>query len=74
MGPDPENSVGDQDTGSPGRPVSSGLQVPGEPLIRKSAHDMFRRHISYGVHTACVMSGFQRSENEIFALLGCYAA
>jgi len=30
-GPDPENSVGDQDTGSPGRPVSSGLQVPSEP-------------------------------------------
>jgi hypothetical protein len=25
--------VGDQDTGSPGRPVSSGLQVPGEPGI-----------------------------------------
>ena len=23
-----ENRVGDQDTGSPGRPVSSGLQVP----------------------------------------------
>ena len=30
-GPDPENRVGDQDTGSQGRPVSSGLQVPGEP-------------------------------------------
>ena len=30
-GPDPENRVGNQDTGSPGRPVSSGLQVPGEP-------------------------------------------
>ena len=30
-GPDPENRVGDQDTGSPGRPVSSGLQVPSEP-------------------------------------------
>jgi len=30
-GLDPENMVGDQDTGSPGRPVSSGLQVPGEP-------------------------------------------
>ena len=30
MGPDPENRVGDQDNGSPGRPVSSGLQVPGE--------------------------------------------
>jgi len=30
-GPVLENRVGDQDTGSPGRPVSSGLQVPGEP-------------------------------------------
>ena len=30
-GPYPENRVGDQDTGSPGRPVSSGLQVPGKP-------------------------------------------
>ena len=29
-GPDPENRVGDQDTGSPGRPVSSGLQVSSE--------------------------------------------
>ena len=29
-GPDPENRVGDQDVGSPGRPVSSGLQVHGE--------------------------------------------
>jgi hypothetical protein len=31
-GPDPENRVGDQDVGSPGRPVSSGLQMPGEPF------------------------------------------
>jgi len=31
MGPDRENRVGDQDIGSQGRPVSSGLQVPGEP-------------------------------------------
>jgi len=31
MGPDPETRVGDQGTGSPGRPISSGLQVPGEP-------------------------------------------
>ena len=30
-GPDPDNRVGDQDIGSSGRPVSSGLQVPGEP-------------------------------------------
>ena len=29
-GPDPENRVGDQDIGNPGRPVSSGLQVPVE--------------------------------------------
>jgi len=30
-GPDPEYRVGDQDIGNPGRPVSSGLQVSGEP-------------------------------------------
>ena len=30
-GPDLDNRVGDQDIGSPGRPVSSWLQVPGEP-------------------------------------------
>ena len=29
-GPDPENRVGDQVIRSPDRPVSSGLQVPGE--------------------------------------------
>jgi len=29
-GPDPENRVGHQDNESPGRPFSSGLQVPGE--------------------------------------------
>ena len=28
--PDPENSVGFEDNGSPGRPVCSGLQAPGE--------------------------------------------
>jgi len=30
-GTDPDNWVGDQDTGSPGRPISSGLQVSDEP-------------------------------------------
>ena len=30
-GPDSENRVGDQDIGSPGRPVSSGMQVAAEP-------------------------------------------
>jgi len=30
-GSDPENRVGDQDIGGPGRPVSSGLQVSREP-------------------------------------------
>ena len=29
-GPDPENRIGGQDTGNPGRPVSFGLQLPGE--------------------------------------------
>ena len=29
-GPDPENRVGDQDIGSPGRPVSSALEASGE--------------------------------------------
>ena len=29
-GPDPENRVSDQETGSPGRPVSSVLQVRGK--------------------------------------------
>jgi len=31
MRPDPENRICDQDIGSPGRPVSSWLQVPSEP-------------------------------------------
>ena len=31
MGTDLEKAVGDQDTGSPGWPVSSGLQVSGTP-------------------------------------------
>jgi len=30
-GPDPESRVGDQEVGIPGRPVSSEMQVPGEP-------------------------------------------
>ena len=30
-GPDPESRVRVRDIGSPGRPVTSGLQVPGEP-------------------------------------------
>jgi hypothetical protein len=31
MGVDPPNRVGDQDIGSPGRPVFSGLHVPSKP-------------------------------------------
>ena len=30
-GPDPENRVGGKEIGNQCRPVSSGLQVPGEP-------------------------------------------
>jgi hypothetical protein len=36
-GPDPENRVGDQDIGSPGRSVSSGLQVPSELFLSWSS-------------------------------------
>jgi hypothetical protein len=32
-GTDPEDRVGDQDVRSPGKPVSSGMQMPGEPGI-----------------------------------------
>jgi hypothetical protein len=32
MVPDAENRVGDQDIGIPGRPLSFGFQVPGEPF------------------------------------------
>jgi len=39
MGPDPDNRVGDQDTGSPGSPVSSGLQVPVSQGIVMQEHD-----------------------------------
>jgi hypothetical protein len=39
-GPDPESMVGDQDTGSPGRPVSSGLQVTGEPFLPGRVKDL----------------------------------
>jgi hypothetical protein len=40
MGPDPENRLGDQDTGSPGRSFSSGLQVPSEPFLSWSGKDL----------------------------------
>ena len=43
-GPDPENRVGNQDIGSPGRPDSSGLQVPGNYLDRaQKIPNLFRR-------------------------------
>jgi len=35
-GLDPVNRVGVQDTGSPGWPISSVLQVPGEPGLCRS--------------------------------------
>jgi len=39
-GPDPENRVRDQDNESPGRSVSSGLQLPSEPgiVVQGQAH------------------------------------
>ena len=41
MGRDPENRVGDQDIGSPGTSVSSGLQVSGEPGHCRARKDPF---------------------------------
>jgi len=38
-GPDPENRVGDQGNGSPGRPISFRLQVPSEPGIVAQEQD-----------------------------------
>jgi len=37
-GPDPENRVGDQDIGSPGKLVSFELQVPVEPGHYRDLH------------------------------------
>jgi hypothetical protein len=39
-GPDPENRVGDQDTGGPGRPVSCGLQVTVSRFLPGRAKDL----------------------------------
>ena len=54
---DPENRVGDQDTGSPGRPVSSGLQVPGEPehccARPRSPLVTFPRHFFFKMSFIC---------------------
>ena len=41
-GPDPENRVGDQDTGRPGRPVSSVMQVPSETEYFRQEQDTLR--------------------------------
>jgi len=58
MGPDTENRVGDQDIGSPGRPVSSGLQVPSEgrgafSCKNKTPLVNFPRHISFKMPFNC---------------------
>ena len=55
-GADPENRVGDQDIGSPGRLVSSGLQVPSEPghcLTRTSPPVTFPWYFSFKISFNC---------------------
>jgi hypothetical protein len=48
MGPDPENGVGDQDTGSPGRPVSGivmqELDLLGDLLVAFFLQNVLRMH------------------------------
>jgi len=57
MGPDSEDRVGYQDIGSPGRPVSSGLQVPGELGLlsckNKTTLVNFPRRFSYKTSVNC---------------------
>ena len=53
---DPENRESDQDIGSPGRPVSSGLQVPGEPGHCMQEEDplmIFLRRFSFKMPFNC---------------------
>ena len=56
-GPVPENKVGDQDIGSPGRPVSSGLQVAREPgalsYKNKTTLVSFTRRFSFKMSFNC---------------------
>ena len=44
LGTDPEDRVGDQDTARPDRPVSSGLQVPGETGTVVQEQDLLGDH------------------------------
>jgi len=57
MGPDPENRVGYEDIGSPGRPCSSGLQVPdgaGALLCKnKTPLVTFWRRFSFKMSFSC---------------------
>jgi hypothetical protein len=54
-GPDPENRVGDQDIGSPGRPVLLGCKCPVSRLIRGRAKDLTApRYVTWAVrHSIC---------------------
>ena len=57
--PDPENRVGDQDIGSSYRPVSSGLQVPGEPghcRARTTPVEKARNDLSQGSRRVAIVS------------------
>jgi hypothetical protein len=53
---DPENRVGDQNIGMPGRPVTSGLKVPGDPghlRARTRTLGEFPRHFSFKMSFIC---------------------
>jgi hypothetical protein len=49
----PENRVCDQDTGRPGRPDSSGLQVPAEPGYYRARIGEFPRLFSFKMSSNC---------------------
>jgi hypothetical protein len=62
-GPDPENRAGAQDTGSQGRPVSSGLQVPDEPCRAKD--------LSASVYSAAVVPRLSLQTKSVSCYTGC---
>jgi hypothetical protein len=59
--------VGDQDIGSPGRPVSPGLQVPGDPFPSWSGYGLISTPVSPTCFGTAVPSSGSLSDESIQA-------
>jgi hypothetical protein len=71
MGPDPEKGMGDEDAGNPGRPVSSRLQVPGEPghfRVRTRPPWYLSKRIYFATrgHVSCISKNLRYVINKLF--------